>query len=101
MAIVYTEDDKQTGIKTRVHQFEDSGKTVIEKTYDTEPFLETAAQMRAQTDGQQWGEMRHVGFIPMAVLATLMRQDGTIDRKRVMRWLKDNPAMVTFDKVLK
>ncbi len=101
MPIVYQEQDEQTGIKTRVHHLEDAGKTVIEKTYDAEPFLQTAAEARANTAGERWGEMRHVGFIPMAVLATLMRQDGTIDKKRVMRWLKENPAMVTFEKVLK
>ena len=101
MSIVYQEHDQQTGITTKVHQHEDANRTVIEKTYDAQPFIETAAEMRAQTAGERWGEMRHVGFIPMAELATMMRQDGTIDQKRALAFLKKNPAFVTFDKVLK
>lgn len=96
---VYTETDRQTGIQTLVH--EDGDRVTFEKRYDAEPFLATAAEMRSATAGERWGEMRHVGFIPMAELATMMRQDGTIDRKRCLAWLKQNPAMVTFDKVLK
>jgi hypothetical protein len=100
MSIVFQEFDKQTGIKSTVHEL-DSGKTVIQKTYDAKPFLDVAAEARAATEGQQWGEMRHVGTIPMAELATMMRQDGTIDKKRCMQFLKNNPALVTFSKVLK
>jgi hypothetical protein len=100
MSIVYTETDKQTGITSKVHEL-DSGKVVIEKQYDVEPFLQTAAEIRAETEGERWGEMRHVGFIPMAELATMMRQDGTIDQKRCIEFLKKNPAFVTFSKVLK
>ena len=37
----------------------------------------------------------------MAELATMMRQDGTIRPERVAAWLKQNQAMVTFDKFLK
>lgn len=100
MSIVYTEHDPQTGITSKVHDL-DSGKVVIEKQYDAQPFLEVASAARAATAGQRWGEMRHVGFIPMAELATMMRQDGTIDRRRCIAFLKQNPALVTFEKVLK
>jgi hypothetical protein len=98
--IVYTEKDAQTGIETRVHSL-DSGKVVIEKQYDAQPFVETAAEMRSATEGERWGEMRHVGFIPMAELATMMRQDGGVDRKRVMAFLQANPGLVTFSKAIK
>lgn len=100
MSIVYTEHDQQTGITSKVHEL-DSGKVVIEKQYDAKPFIEVAAAARAATDGQKWGEMRHVGFIPMAELATMMRQDGGIDKKRCMEFLRKNPALVTFNKALK
>lgn len=100
MSIVYQENDAETGIKTRVHDL-DSGRVVIEKQYDAQPLVETAAEMRAATAGQRWGEMRHVGFIPMAELATMMRQDGGFDRARVLAYLRKNPALATFDKVLK
>jgi hypothetical protein len=100
MSIVYQENDAETGIRTRVHDL-DSGRVVIEKQYDAQPLLDAAAEMRAQTQGQRWGEMRHVGFVPMAELGKMMRQDGSFDRKRVMAYLRANPALATFDKVLK
>lgn len=99
MAIIYQEHDRQTGITSRVHQTET--KTVIEKTYDAEPFKEVAKAMRAETDGQKWGEMRHVGFVPMAELGTMLRQDGRLDQKRMLAWIKANPALCTFEKLLK
>lgn len=99
MTIVFKDHDPVTGITSRVHELD--GKTVIAKEYDAQPFVDAAAEMRAATEGQRWGEMRHVGFIPMAELATMMRQDGTIDRKRCLAFLKKNPALATFSKVLK
>lgn len=99
MAVVLTDLDPVTGISTRVHELET--KTVIEKKYDVEPFIETAAEMRRETEGQRWGDMRHVGFIPMAELGKMMRQDGTIDKKRCMDFLRKNPALATFSKVLR
>lgn len=95
----FTEYDPQTGVKTTVHDLGD--KIVFEKSYDAEPFLERAKEMRAETEGQKWGEMRHIGFIPNAVLGTMMRQDGGIDQKRLVAWLKANPMMATFSKAIK
>ena len=101
MSIVYTEHDAQTGITSKVHEL-DSGKTVIEKSYDAQPFLEAAAAERAATEGQQWGNgFRKVGTVPMAELATMLRQDGGLDQERAMAWLKANPGHVTFSKFLK
>lgn len=99
MKQVFTDFDPITGIKTVVH--EDDTKTVIQKTYDTEPFLEVAKEMRAHTAGERWGEVRHVGFIPMTELGKMMRQDGGFDRNRVVMYLKANPALCTFEKLLK
>lgn len=99
MTFKLIEHDAQLGITTTVHRTET--KAVIEKSYDAEPMLKLAADMRQGTQGETWGDVRHVGFIPMAELATMMRQDGGFDRSRVMAWLKKNPALVTFDKALK
>jgi hypothetical protein len=95
----YQEFDPVLGIASTVHELD--GKRVFQKTYDAEPFLRVAAEDRAQTDGQRWGEMRKVGTIPMAELAKMMRQDGTIDRDRCMAWIKANPAFCSFTKALK
>ena len=100
MSIVFQDYDAQTGIKSVVHEL-DSGKTVIQKTYDASPLIDACSEARANTEGQRWGDMRHVGTIPMAELATMLRQDGTIDKKRCMEFLRKNPAFVTFSKVLK
>lgn len=94
-----TEFDAWTGIQTTVHRVE--GKVVIQKTEDVEPLLRAAAEERAHTQGQSWGEMRKVGSVPMSVVAKFMRQDGGFDSKRCLEWLKQNPAFVCFDKVLK
>lgn len=97
----YKEHDPQTGITTTVHYVEDANRVAIQKTYDAEPFVEAAAEMRAQTEGERWGEMRHIGFIPMAELSKMLRQDGTVDKKRCVEFLKQNPALATFSKALK
>lgn len=101
MSEVFTlrDHDAQLGITTTVESIE--GKVRIGKTYDAEPFLATAAEMRADTEGERWGELRHVGFIPMAELSKFYRQDGGFDHKRCMAWLKANPALCTFSKALK
>lgn len=97
----YKEHDPQTGITTTVHYVEDANRVAIQKTYDAEPFVEAAAEMRARTEGERWGEMRHIGFIPMAELSKMLRQDGTVDKKRCVEFLKQNPALCTFSKALK
>lgn len=101
MSEIFTikQHDAQLGITTTVESVE--GKIRIGKQYDASEFLKVAAEMRADTAGEQWGELRHVGFIPMAELSKFYRQDGGFDHKRCMAWLKRNPALVTFDKALK
>jgi hypothetical protein len=94
----------QQGIRTELH--EEDGKVVLKKTYDAEPFLEHAAEMRAQTRGDNWGPYgRKVGTIPMAELAKMMRHSADLSsaefKKEVRTWLQTNPAFVTFDKYLK
>ncbi len=104
MTIKFEQFDAQLGIHTRVHETEN--KFVIEKTFDAEPFLKEAAELRAVTAGERWsggtaGLGKKVGTIPMSVMATFYRQDGGFDHKRATAWLKANPAFVTFDKFLK
>lgn len=98
---VFKEHDAQTGITTTVHYVDDAGKVAIQKTYDAQPFIERAAAMRAQTEGERWGEFRFVGAVPPAELAVMLRQDGGLDQKRAFEWLKKNPDLVAFSKFLK
>jgi hypothetical protein len=92
--------NREQGIRTEVH--EEDGRVVFKKTYDAEPFVEIAHELRAQTEGNRWNEHgTHVGFIPMAELGQMLRQDGEFDKKRVREWLQRNPAFVTFSKYLR
>jgi hypothetical protein len=99
MSKVFQEYDPQLGIATTVHDLDN--RVVIEKKYESDALRDICAAERAATDGQKWGEWRKVGSVPMAELATMLRQDGTLDQERAAAWLKKNPAFVTFNKFLK
>ena len=88
------------GIHTQV-SFE--GDRVIKKqTYDVEPLLEACKEERNATSGERWGEMRKVGSIPMAVYTRYLSIQGTKERQKFLRkWLKENPAFITFDRYMK
>lgn len=80
------------------------GDQAVQKlTYDAEPLIDQASAMRADTAGQRWGDMRHVGFIPQAELARIYETyKGAEERKKqILLFLKSRPALVTFDKFLK
>jgi hypothetical protein len=104
MTVKINQYDAELGIRTQVH--EEDGRIVFQKTFDAEPMLKEAAEMRAITAGDRWsggqyGMGKKVGTVPMAVLGTMFRQDGGLDTERLKKWLKENPAFVTFDKFLK
>ena len=77
-------------------------QAVTKLTYDAQPMLDQAHSERVQTAGQQWGEMRKVGVIPLAVLNEINnRVQGSLERSaEILLWLKNNPKMVSFDKFL-
>lgn len=77
-------------------------QAVTKLTYDAAPLLEAAKAERNATAGERWGEMRKIGVIPMAVLSHINETyKGEVERKaQILLWLKENPAMVTFDKFL-
>ena len=78
-------------------------QAVTKLTYDAEPLLEAAKAERNATAGERWGDMRKVGVIPMAELNRINQTyHSELERKaQILLWLKENPAMVTFDKFLK
>jgi hypothetical protein len=79
------------------------GDEVVRKqTFDAQPFLEAAHAERQATAGQRWGDMRKVGTIPMAIYASALEiRDQQERQKFILKWLRENPAMVTFEKFLK
>ena len=78
------------------------GDALIKKTtFDAQPLLEEAKAERNATAGERWGEMRRVGTIPMAVYAKAATiRDNKERRTYIQKWLRDNPAFVTFDRYL-
>jgi hypothetical protein len=76
---------------------------VTRHTYDAEPLLKEAHAARTATAGDRWGEGvgTRVGTIPMAVYAHVITMGAESRQKYLVRWLKENPAFVTFDKFLK
>ena len=101
--LILREYDPQTGILTEM--VDEDGKRVFKKSWDAEPYLKHAHEMRVATEGQAWEQKGHfgrlIGTIPPAELSVMLRQDGGYDKKRAMQWLKKNPAFVTFSKFLK
>jgi len=96
--ILLDDYDQDNGIKTIVHHLGD--KMVYEKSYDAEPFLKHAAEMRALNAGKRWGEGMAVGIIPPAELGTMMRQDGRVDPSRLKTFFKENPAFLYFERYI-
>lgn len=79
-------------------------QAVTKLTYDAAPFLEQAKADRIATAGDRWSEGvgTKVGTIPMAQYAEFLKIPSAEERQKfLVRWLKENPAFVSFDKFLK
>lgn len=78
-------------------------QAVTKLTYDAQPMLEHAANLRSLTAGDRWGNGHFVGIVPMAEVVRINNTyQGAEERKRQMvLWLKANPKLVTFEKFLK
>lgn len=78
------------------------GDEVIKKqTYDAEPFLKRAAEARAETRGQRWGEMRKLGEIPAHIHAELLKiRDRKEREKAIYAYFRDKPDLVWFERFL-
>ncbi len=78
-------------------------QAVTKLTYDAQPMLEHAANLRSLTAGDSWGNGHFVGIVPMAEVVRINNTyQGAEERKRQMvLWLKANPKLVTFEKFLK
>lgn len=78
-------------------------QAVTKLTYDAEPLIEHAADLRTLTAGDKWGDGHFIGIVPMAEVTRINQTyQGAEERKRQMvLWLKANPKLVTFEKFLK
>lgn len=90
-----------TGIATKTH-FDGEEAIVIQKTFDAEPHLKYAQQLREANEGQRWGEGKIVGHLPPAFHAeVLMIRDPQERKRRVKQFFQENPAFVTYEPYLK
>ncbi len=99
-SIVTDEGIDQYG--TRHHLHIEQGRLVHQRTFDAQPFLDLAAEDRARTRGERWGEMRKVATIPMAMYAEVLKLPSQAERTAaVKKIIHENPYLCTFERYLK
>lgn len=88
------------GVRTRL-MFEGDA-AIVKKTFDAAPHLKHAEEARIQTAGKNWGGGRLVGHIPPVFYAQIMTIRDPQEREAaVMKFFKENPAFVMFDRFAK
>lgn len=85
------------GIHNKVHILE--GTMYVDRRYDAEPHLDYARRGREAQAGKGWGEGRHIGHIPGAVLGqALMIQDNDERERFIMNWLREHKQFQMFER---
>lgn len=88
------------GTRTQLHFEGDS--LIVQKSFDGTALAEQCKAINNATSGQKWGEMRHVGTLPMAVYGkALCIKDNRERIKFIKGWLQQNPHFITFDRYMK
>lgn len=96
MSRILLKTNANTGVDTYHETAGDTGRAVTEQNVDD--ILEHAADMRRETQGEKYGDMRRVAVMPMSVVGQAMREGWLFDQERVRQWVRDNPAFKTFDR---
>lgn len=72
------------------------GLIVVESvTHDVEPLLANAAESRAVTAGEKFGEFRLVGVMPLDMAGGMMRDGSFYDEDAIKAFL-NNPDFANF-----
>ena len=72
-------------MKTRETVHADGNRLVVRRSFENDPYIERAAQLRAQHGGRQ-GESRLAGVIPVHLLAEWVKEAGlTFDDSEAVR----------------
>lgn len=88
------------GTRTQIHFEGDS--LIIQKSFDGHELAEQCKAINKATEGQRWGEMRHVGTLPMAVYGKALAFKDNRERiKYIKDWLRQNPDFITFGRYMK
>jgi len=81
-------DDKQTGIKTFLDYDGTDDNAIIVKEQDATGIAESNKQAFDAAPAR-WGDMTHVGRIPLTVYYELERQGILHDQVALRKWLND------------
>lgn len=99
--VIESQFNKDTGIATTITE---QGDYVIKKqTFDAEPILDSVRDLRERLEGQRWGDGKLVAQIPLPYYYKHIA--GIKDKKErnmaVLKFLRENPQFVAYDKYLK
>lgn len=96
-------DDVTDGVTTTLHFQGDD--LIVQKAYDAEPYLKAAAEERAATAGERWGEGRKVFTLPPAEYGRFLTENRGKSQEERRKWLRNwaqqNPLLVTYERYLK
>lgn len=75
---------------------------ITQKTYDAEPLLQRAQEIREQTDGTRWGEGQFVGTLPMHEAVRILAIHDDKERQKAIRaFFQENPMLCGNSKYLR
>lgn len=75
---------------------------IVQKSFDGQALADHCKAINNATAGQRWGEMRHVGTLPMAIYGKALAIKENKARTQFIRnWLQQNPHFITFDRYMK
>lgn len=88
------------GTRTQLHFQGD--QLIVQKSFDGHALADQCKAINNATSGERWGEMRHVGTLPMAVYGKALAIKENKARTAFIRgWLQQNPHFITFDRYMK
>lgn len=88
------------GTRTQLHFQGDS--LIVQKSFDGKGLADQCKAINKATEGERWGEMRHVGTLPMAVYGKALAIKDNRERMTFIRnWLSENPDFITFNRYMK
>lgn len=96
MARILLSTNETTGAQTWYETEDEQQRATTEQNVDE--LLDYAAEMRASTQGERYGDFRKMAVMPMNVVGQAMREGWLFDRARVRKWVEENKAFKTFDR---
>jgi hypothetical protein len=96
MSRILLSKNETTGAETWCEFADENARATTSQ--DVTELLEYAAEERALTAGEKYGDMRKMAVMPMAVVGQAMREGWLFDKARVRQWVEENKKFKTFDR---